>query len=236
MKKILAVLAFLLCQSLLFATTETFTTSGTWTAPTGVTSVLVEAWGPGGVAFMCMTTDPCSEGGGGGAYAASTISVTPGSNYSYVIGTTYFAGTPYPTTLHATNTAFNGTAVVAAYGDFQAGGTVANSTGTVKYSGGNGFQGCTTKGGGGGSSAGPNSNGNNAVSTTGASAVTGGGAGGSGYTGSRGNGADGLSPGGGGGGCTDDGLDYYYGGSGGTGQIRLTYTAVTPRKRIIVSE
>ncbi|MBI4972690.1 MAG: hypothetical protein HZC16_02595 [Candidatus Omnitrophica bacterium] len=30
------------------ATSETFTSSGTWTAPTGVTSVTVEVWGAGG--------------------------------------------------------------------------------------------------------------------------------------------------------------------------------------------
>jgi len=40
-------------------TTETFTTSTTWTAPTGVTSVTAEVWGGGG-------------GGGGGGENATT--------------------------------------------------------------------------------------------------------------------------------------------------------------------
>lgn len=40
---------FLLFTNLSFGqTTDTYTTSGTWTVPAGVTSVTVEIWGAGG--------------------------------------------------------------------------------------------------------------------------------------------------------------------------------------------
>ena len=46
------------------AVTDTYTASGTWTAPVGVTSVTVEAWGGGGAGGGPTGRN---SGGGGGA-------------------------------------------------------------------------------------------------------------------------------------------------------------------------
>jgi collagen triple helix repeat protein len=61
--------------------------SGTWTAPPGVTSVLVEAWGAGGAGGQ---GSPGNQGGGGGggagAYQRAMLGVVPGTTYDLVIG------------------------------------------------------------------------------------------------------------------------------------------------------
>ncbi|HPF00186.1 MAG TPA: hypothetical protein PKY63_05930, partial [Bacteroidales bacterium] len=49
----------------LFSQTTTFTTSGTWTCPAGVTSVTVECWGGGGGGGG--TKNDYKYGGGAGA-------------------------------------------------------------------------------------------------------------------------------------------------------------------------
>ena len=70
-----------------------FTSSGTFTVPTGVTRVLVEAWGGGGGGGGAGILTPpatCSSSGGGGGsggYARSVITVTPGQTYTITIGT-----------------------------------------------------------------------------------------------------------------------------------------------------
>lgn len=107
---------------------DTFTQSGNWIAPAGVTSVNVEAWGAGGGG----TTNV--GGGGGGAYASSTVSVTPGTAYWIQVGTSS-AGAAGTTSTFATTT------VVAApgwEGQKGAGGGAASSTGNQTFSGGPG--------------------------------------------------------------------------------------------------
>ena len=60
----------------------------TFTVPTGVTSLQVEAWGAGGGGGAANTTQYSLAGGGaGGAYVSYTISVTPGTTYYYTVGT-----------------------------------------------------------------------------------------------------------------------------------------------------
>lgn len=63
---------------------EYFTSSGTWTAPEGVTNILVIGAGGGGGGAGGNT----DGAGGGGASIQSTVyvSVTPGNNYSITIG------------------------------------------------------------------------------------------------------------------------------------------------------
>ena len=215
------------------ATQVTFTSSGTWTAPAGVTSVTVEVWGGGGRGALVDSSynEKVGGGGGGGAYSMSTITVVPGTNYSYTVG----AGAT--TSAAAGDSYFINTSTVLAQGGNSAadesstgatGGPASTGVGTVKYSGGNGANGNTTSnyGGGGGSSAGTGSNGTNATNATGATAPTGGGNGGNGRSSSSGNGSAGLTPGGGGGGAyRSSGSSLYNGGNGANGQIRLTYTA-----------
>ena len=68
------------------AATVNFSSSGSWTAPTGVTSVTVEAWGGGGAGGGA-TENPAEGGGGaGGQYAKKTLTVVPGTRYAFVVG------------------------------------------------------------------------------------------------------------------------------------------------------
>ena len=53
--------------------------SHSWTAPAGVTHVLIELWGGGGGGGG-------GVGGGGGAYSRSVIEVTPGTTYTVLVG------------------------------------------------------------------------------------------------------------------------------------------------------
>ena len=67
--------------------TETFTTSTTWTAPTGVTSVTAEVWGGGGGGGGQNLASDGGGGGGGGAYSKqTTITVVPATGYTVTVG------------------------------------------------------------------------------------------------------------------------------------------------------
>jgi hypothetical protein len=64
---------------------QDFTSSGPWTAPPGVTSVVVQLWGAGGGGG----SGDCSGeggGGGGGAYTRSFLTVIPGATYTVNVG------------------------------------------------------------------------------------------------------------------------------------------------------
>lgn len=67
-----------------------FTGSGPWSAPSGVTRVLVEAWGAGGGGGSggnCSGLFPTSGGGGAaGAYVRAIVPVTPGMTYQVTVG------------------------------------------------------------------------------------------------------------------------------------------------------
>ncbi|HOM91004.1 MAG TPA: hypothetical protein PKW65_09780, partial [Bacteroidia bacterium] len=73
------------------AQTQTFTSSGTFTVPAGVTTVQVEAWGGGGagggVASGFLPPNRAGGGGGGGAYLKNTsVTVIPGSTVTITVG------------------------------------------------------------------------------------------------------------------------------------------------------
>jgi hypothetical protein len=71
---------------------QTFTSSSTWTAPTGVTAVnyIVAAGGGGGGSGINATSNGnynfCSGGGAGGEVTRGTLSVTPGTSYTVTVG------------------------------------------------------------------------------------------------------------------------------------------------------
>jgi hypothetical protein len=226
--KNLASLFFLLFSFVAFSqTSQTFTTSGTFTAPCDVTSITVEVWGGGGKGGT-RTNNGESGGGGGGAYVRSTFTVTSGSSYIVYVGagsSTEAAGEDSWFINNTTILAKGGISVANNTIAGAAGGSVAASIGTVKYAGGNGANSSNNNyGGGGGSSAGNASNGTTATNQNGAIAPTGGGNGGNGATGNNQNGLPGLNPGGGGGGARNTGASQI-GGSGANGLIRITYTS-----------
>jgi hypothetical protein len=227
--------------------TQTFTTSGTFTVPAGVTSITVECWGGGGAGGGNNTISRGGGGGGGGAYSKSILNVTAGTNYIVTVGNGGVAS--FIDGGSGSDTWFGSiTTVLAAGGQggksaqtTQAGGaygSATNSVGTIKFNGGTGGNGNTNgsanaAGGGGGSSAGSSANGSNGITATGGVAGTGGVApsgGGNGGTGGfiSGNPAPGFSgntPGGGGGGA---GSGSAFGGNGANGQVKVTYADPLP--------
>ncbi|MCR5549961.1 MAG: fibrobacter succinogenes major paralogous domain-containing protein [Bacteroidales bacterium] len=170
--------------------TVDFTASGTWTIPSNVTSVTLEAWGGGGGGGYTKGEGlllHSSAGGGGGAYARSTINVTPGESMTIEVGLAgYTSGdnTSNPTVVSGGNSyvRYAGTVQVLAAGGKTPTG-VNNTTGAnggadadcityngVAYSGGNGgnpdqaLAGAWCSSGGGGGAAGvsgPGGNGGN---------------------------------------------------------------------------
>lgn len=211
------------------AQTDTFTTSGTWSTPGGVTSATVEIWGAGAGGVSNSTLG--GGGGGGGAYAKRTI--TTSGNYNVVIGSGGAADADgQPTYM----TKSGGIAVIAPGGIFGSssfatggkGGASTSSAGSTSFSGGAGANGATGSGnkagGGGGSSAGTASNGTNASGTTAGTAPSGGGNGGSGGSSGANAGSAGSLPGGGGGGGGSSGGSFGIGGVGGTGKVTISYT------------
>lgn len=216
----------------LVAQTVVLTSGTSWTVPGGVTTLTsVEVWGAGGGSAGWFGDG--YGAGGGGAYAKkNNLTVTPGANITYSIGTggasvantnggnggdTWFVNS-------TTVLAKGGTGAVRDTTNYLggAGGTSAASIGDTKYAGGNGGNSKQDlSGAGGGSAATPTGagvNGGNNTSTMGGAGATapGGGTGGTAGTksataptvgGAGGDNQNGGGGGGGGGGFT--------GGSGG---------------------
>jgi hypothetical protein len=119
---------------------QEFTQSGPFTAPAGVTRILVEMWGAGGGVGgsgggfeftgncgggcgplqnqICTCTLPCNggggAGGGSGGYSRAIVNVTPGATYNVVVGSSGQAGQfgVYPST-NATNGGAGGDSQIA---------------------------------------------------------------------------------------------------------------------------
>ena len=182
---------------------QTFSSSGNFTVPAGVTSIRVEAWGAGGGGAGSTNTKGGS-GGGGGAYSTNISSVAPGQVIPYTVGTggaggawNAGSGTAGGLSTILTLTASGG---MAGQNNGKAAGTGGiASGGTTNKKGDNGFVGVNYIGGNGG-------NGGNGA-TGGAGTNTGAG-------------GNGNAPGGGGGGAY---AAYQAGGSGGNGQVVITY-------------
>ncbi|HLP14258.1 MAG TPA: T9SS type A sorting domain-containing protein [Flavobacteriales bacterium] len=162
MKKIYSSLLAFSFAAISFAqtATQTYTSSGTYTVPTGVTSITIEVVGAGG--------DGGSNGGGGGGgggYAVGTFSVSPGATLPVVVGvngTGTVGGTTSVSTLISATGGANGSSGGVSPGG--AGGT--GIGGFNNYTGGNGGNGTYTYfGGGGGGAAGSTGNGTNGGNT-----------------------------------------------------------------------
>ena len=209
-----------------------FSTPGltNWTAPSGVTNVLVQAWGGGGAGGPSGTAR--RPGGGGGAYARSNVVVVPTTTYNLFVG----AGTNPITGGRGFPSWFNTNWVMAVGGTnasttaVGAGGSATASTGAIKYAGGAGGARSTVTtggGGGGGGSGGYFSAGGaggaasgTASGAAGAAGIGDGGAGGAGGV-ANARGTNGVAPGGGGGG--QGGTASNTSGSGANGMVIVSW-------------
>ena len=215
-------------------TTSTYTTSGTWICPAGVTSIQIEAYGGGGGGgYGGSSNKNGGGGGGGGAYQLnSSVSVSPGTTYTITIGTGGAAGTSATQNGGdgtATNAIFGGTTVTANPGSkglSYTNGRTGGSGGSGTKIGGTGGTGATTGSGGGGGCAGTTGNGGNGSVPTAGVKGTGGTIAGNGGAGNTSNTAVGLAGnnyGGGGGGGTNSSN----GGAGAGGYMIITFTCPT---------
>jgi hypothetical protein len=214
--------------------------ANTFTVPTGVTSIDIEAWGGGGAGGGATGQNSSGGGGAGGGYVKKTAyPVTPGNTYTVYVGAGGigdkfygYAGNPSWFVSSSTIYAVGGNGGFAAstnssYGFGAAAVTSGNIgfTAPLNYYGGAGgtYGGGINGGGGGGSSAGTASNGNSANFTIGGAAVTGGGKGADGSD-VNGNGANGLTPGGGGAGANAATGTDQSGGSGAKGKVIISWS------------
>ncbi|WP_313503749.1 glycine-rich domain-containing protein [Kaistella carnis] len=222
--RILFVLLLLFSICTFGQTSQEFNTPGTFTftVPSGVTSIKVEAWGSGAGGSRSN-----GKGGGGGAFAGNnSITVTPSQTYTVIVG----AGAATGSGANGQDSKFG--ALVIAKGALGAtGGLSTGSTGAISFSGGNGGRSTATGGAGGGGSGGAGGIGGNGADTTnntggvgGTAGIpgngTGGAAGGNGGNNNN-SGAVGQFPGGGGG---ERGNSGGSSGGGGNGRVIITYT------------
>lgn len=214
---------------------EMFTTSGTWTCPTGINAIMV--WGCGGGAGGGGGTNGqrAGGGGGGGAYAEGVVlKVTPTSTYAITIGAAGTGGADSADGTDATaSSVANDTATLTLNGGSKGlgnGASTGGSGGTTTFSSFNGSNGSTSTGGAAGNwpriTAG--GNGGNGVATDN-------GGGGGGASGPYGRGSAGANDtvnstnatgyGSGGGGGAEDGSSVRTGGNGTQGIIIIAYSA-----------
>ncbi|MBC7845782.1 MAG: choice-of-anchor D domain-containing protein [Flavobacterium sp.] len=236
LRNIFALLSFILFSFLGVAQTQTFTTSGTFTVPAGVTSITVEAYGPGGGGgYGGGANKNGGGGGGGGAYTInSSVPVTSGNPYTITLGIPGVAGiSTTPNGGNATNTTatFDSSTTVTANGgsgglSYSNGGNGGNGGSGVTNSGGKGGTGTASGSGGGGGAAGTTGNGGDGAMPTAGTKGTGGIIAGNGAIGSTGNFVDGITGsnyGGGGSGGTRNSN----GGAGANGYVIISYTCAT---------
>lgn len=71
-----------------FASVASFSSSGTWNVPAGITKCFIELWGAGGGGGGAGTTNSASGGGGAGAYLNKLLTIPNGTtSLSITIGT-----------------------------------------------------------------------------------------------------------------------------------------------------
>ncbi|MBK9160039.1 MAG: hypothetical protein IPM27_00465 [Nitrosomonadales bacterium] len=220
------------------AATTTFTASGNWVAPPGVTSVTVEAWGGGG-AGGAATGNPAKGGGGaGGQYASKVLTVVPGNTYAVVVGAGGIGGAGNGPV--GGDSTFGATLVVAKGGaggglasaNNSAGiagiGSAVNGVGTTVFAGGSGSSGIPTGGAGGGGAGSTGAGGSAAGNTAGTGTANGGGAGAAART--TGGTCNNVATVAGGGGCGGyaTSATNRNGGSGAAGKVAISYVGAGP--------
>ena len=210
--------------------------SYTWTAPVGVTSVSVEAWGGGGAGGSIASShsgggEETRGGGGGGAYAKkNSFTVVPGTEYAVIVGAGSHSSSAGEDSIFNTVSTLRAKGGSSANNNNGASGGQATGVGDVQYSGGKGANGDSdnNRSGGGGSSAGNASDGNPGSGATGGT-VTGGFPGGDGASGSSNVGSSAVGNGGGGGGAyRNSGRSGYGGGYGSDGRVVIRWTTPPP--------
>lgn len=203
------------------ATTDTFTVTGSWVAPAGVTSVTVDAWAAGGGGANGSSGGADSGGGGGGAFSEQTaITVVPGNSYTVTVGVGGIGGVVFGVAATPGGDSwFSTTGTVIAKGGNSSsiggsggGGGAATGVGSTQFAGGSGGNpGAINAAGGGG--AGTTATGGNASGNIpGTGGTVGGGNGGFNAAGS-------VKGGGGSGGAGGSN-----GFAGARGEIQITYT------------
>ena len=216
---------------------QSYSSSGTFVTPLGLSTIQVEAYGAGGGGGYGGTTNSYGGGGGGGGgYSKNTnVSVAGGTSYIITIGSGGSGGTTSTTstangtsggnttaTFQSTTITANGGSGGKGYSNTPTGGN--GGSGTI-YTGGNGGTGTTLGSGGGGGSAGITSNGGNG-SVPNAGAAGGGSIAGTGASGSTSSIFTGSTPsnyGGGGSGGTKNSS----GGNGAGGYMLITFSCPT---------
>lgn len=217
------------------AQTDTFTVSGTWNVPAGVSSAIFEAWGGGGTGGPCLSGGGSAIGGGGagGQYAKTTLTgLNFNDAYTVTVGavtTAQTVGSIAGSDSYVTNP--SSTIFVEAKGGGGGGANGAAATGSTTggigdsvFAGGNGSAATGSTSGAGGGGAGSGGAGGNASGTTaGTGTTTNGGNGGAGLSATAvGNPGNNYGGAGSGGLKTSGGTKV--GGNGAAGLVTVTYT------------
>lgn len=246
-KNIFWALCIILAGSVYASNTTNYTSSSTYTVPSDVGFILIEAWGAGGGGGGTSNNNAGGGGGaGGGSYSATYTTVTPGENLTITVGSggaggiandiTAPGGTGGNSSVNSSTTIFvlatggtggnpQGFGGGGGGGGGGAGGMSTSNTGSVRFSGGNGTAGSTGAGqsGGGGGGSGNAANGGNASGATGGTGGTSGGGNGANGVAADGAGVNGSNIGGAGSGAYCDGTCAgSAGGSGARGEVRIT--------------
>jgi len=218
-------------------TTTVYDATTTFTAPAGVTSVTVSAWGGGGGGGRETGRRSTGGGGAGGGFATADLTVIPGSNYTVTVAAGGAGGS-----VADINGSIGGAswfdAVGVVYAEGGEGGegmavnngngtggtgSSASSIGDTVYRGGNGAQGTTGASGAGGGGAGTTGAGGDASVGTGGTGTSLYGGDGADGVGNNQDGAAGSIFGGGGSGGNAQNRDDHDGGDGAGGRITVAY-------------
>ncbi len=192
----------------IFSSPVTFATAGTysWTVPPGITNICLEAWGGGGSGGDGLYGGKSGGGGGGGSYCYQCFTVTPGQQFTLVVGNSN-QNSSFGSLLTANCGTNGGNGTLSILGSIGIGGS---STANYSINGSNGISTssyCSSPASKGGNGGNGGAGGNGAYSV-----CVGGGSGGSSQAG--------AFPGGGGGGGTPSSTS---GANGASGQIKIYF-------------